>query len=533
MMALLQRNDVVFQKGNFMISVLEYLERTAERCPQKTAVIDEHGSITYAQWVKSAQRIGSTLCILGGCGEGKPVPVLMEKGIAALQSFFGIAYAGSFYVLMNPQLPKSRLQEMLKILEAETLITDTSHRALARELGAARILLVEELLNLPADPVRLQRVRRQVTDVYPLYANFTSGSTGIPKAVLVGHRSVIDFTDVFTDLFHMDETDVIGNQAPFDFDVSVKDIYSAVAVGATLVIIPRHLFSSPANLLDFICEHRITTMIWAVSALCLITSFHGLDYRVPETVKKILFSGEVMPEKHLKLWMKYLPGTEFVNLYGPTEITCNCTYHRIDRNRDYEGRIPVGRAFPNEKVFLLNEKNQLVTKAGEVGEICVSGTALALGYYGNREQTAGSFVQNPLNDKYYERIYRSGDLGYFNEQGELFFCGRKDFQIKHMGHRVELEEIEALMMKVPGVSRACCVFDRNRSRLYAAYMGEVPEKELFGEISVRLPVFMVPRKLIRMDQFPMSKNGKIDRARVLEMLTAVGRTEKKKQEGSV
>ena len=361
----------------------------------------------------------------------------------------------------------------------------------------------------------LENIRSKAIDTDPLYANFTSGSTGVPKGVVVSHRSVIDFIRVFTGLFDFSEMDIIGNQAPFDFDVSVKDIYSSIRMGATLVIIPRKYFSKPVELLDFICEKKITTMTWAVSALCLITTFHGLDYKVPETVNKILYSGEVMPLKHLKEWMSHLPNTKFVNVYGPTEITCNCTYHIIDRDRDYEGGVPVGKAFPNEHVFLLAEDNTEVTDTDVAGEICVRGTALALGYYRAKEQTDKSFVQNPLNDAYIDMIYRTGDLGKYNEAGEIVFCGRKDFQIKHMGHRIELEEVEAAMAKIEGIERVCCVFDEAKSKLYGFYIGDMDKKELHKRMSEKLPAFMIPNALRKVEEMPLTKNGKIDRKLLL------------------
>ena len=320
--------------------------------------------------------------------------------------------------------------------------------------------------------------------------------------------------------------DIIGNQAPFDFDVSVKDIYSSIKTGATLLIIPRKLFSMPSKLLDYICENKATTLIWAVSALCLITTFHGLDYKVPTTINKILFSGEVMPIKHLKEWIKHLPEAMYVNLYGPTEITCNCTYHIINKNTEYEKQIPAGKSFDNEQVFLLDEKNQQITKAKEIGEICVKGTALALGYYNDLKQTREKFIQNPANEKYNDLIYKTGDLGYFDETGDLYFCGRKDFQIKHMGHRIELEEIERAMEKIEKVERACCIYREEKSKIYGFYIGEITKIELHDKLKETLPIYMLPNVLTKLEEMPVTKNGKIDRKQLKLFITEKGKNEK-------
>ena len=499
-----------------MKNVLEYLEASASRRPEKTAVIDERGQLSYEALLSRSRRMGSALA--ERTSARRPVPVLMDKSADTLCAFFGIAYAGCFYVLLNPELPQARLEQVLAVLGADWLVTDEAHLALAETLfPAQQVLRVEELAQHEVDLPRLEEIRAAMLDLDPLYANFTSGSTGVPKGVVVGHRSVLDFIDVFTGLFSITEADIIGNQAPFDFDVSVKDIYSAMAVGGTLVIIPRRLFSLPTGLLDFICDHQVTTMIWAVSALCLISTFHGLDYRVPETVNKVLFSGEVMPMKHLNSWMEYLPQARFVNLYGPTEITCNCTYHIIDRGADYPDGIPIGRAFPNEQVFLLDEENHLITAPEINGELCVRGTCLALGYYNAPEQTAAHFTQNPLNPSFQERIYRTGDLAHYGPDGNLYFAGRKDFQIKHMGHRIELEEIERAMAEVPGVERGCCLFDQRRSKLLGFYVGAPDKKEVHRILAQRLPQFMIPGSLTQLEQMPMTKNGKIDRKALAEL----------------
>ena len=498
-----------------MTNLLEYLERSAQLYPEKPALVDEQQSITFAQALENSRRVGSSLAL--SLTRGQPVAVYMEKSVENLCAFWGIVYAGGFYVSFNTQLPTSRLQQMQSVLQAPFVITDEEHRAELEEVFPPhRILLYRDLVKSAVDRALLTQIRQRHVDTDPLYANFTSGSTGVPKAVVVGHRSTLDFIDHFCPIFSITQKDIIANQAPFDFDVSVKDIYSALATGATLVLVPRPLFSQPQQLLDFLCEHRATTLIWAVSALCLISTVHGLDYRTPETVNKVLFSGEVMPAKHLKIWMEHLPRAQFVNLYGPTEITCNCTYHIIDRERSYPDGIPMGQAFPNEDVFLLDGDDQLVTSPNVVGEVCVRGSALALGYYRNPEQTAAAFPNNPLNPCYPQRIYRTGDLARYSTLGELHFCGRKDFQIKHMGHRIELEEIERAVSNLPGVHRCCCVFHSEKHRLYAFYQGDLTPKELRLQLLPTLPPYMIPNVFRQVDQFPLNKNGKIDRTLLMK-----------------
>lgn len=498
-----------------MTNILEYLERSAHQFPEKPALVDERQAVTFAQALDASKRIGSSLSL--SLSKGQPVAVYMEKSVENLCAFWGIVYAGGFYVSFNTQLPTSRLKQMQSVLQAPFVITDEEHRgALEEVFPPHRILLYQDLVKSAVDHAQLARIRQRHVDTDPLYANFTSGSTGVPKAVVVGHRSTLDFIDHFCPIFSITQADVIANQAPFDFDVSVKDIYSALSTGATLVLVPRPLFSQPQQLLDFLCEHKATTLIWAVSALCLITTVHGLDYRTPETVNKVLFSGEVMPAKHLKIWMEHLPEAQFVNLYGPTEITCNCTYHIIDRTRSYPDGIPMGQAFPNEDVFLLDGEDQLVTAPNVVGEVCVRGSALALGYYRNGEQTAKAFPDNPLNPSYPERIYRTGDLARYSTLGELHFCGRKDFQIKHMGHRIELEEIERAVSNLPGVHRCCCVFHNEKHRLYAFYQGDLTPKELRLQLMPTLPPYMIPNVFRQVDQFPLNKNGKIDRTLLMK-----------------
>ena len=510
-------------KDNYIHNILELLERSAERFPDRPAFGDPEKDISFRELVRKARAAGELLA--ADVPSESPVAFYLEKSVDAVTAMFGAVYAGGFYSFIDVRQPAARAQKVLDVLEPAVLITDEENAEKAEELsfGGRRILLKDLLeqagkilsgQEAPLSPV-LARIRSAMTDTAPLYVNFTSGSTGTPKGVAVCHRSVIEFIAHFAPLFQVTEEDIFGNQAPFDFDVSVKDIYSGLYTGAKVQIIPREYFSNPTQLMDYLCEKKTTILIWAVSAMCFVSIMNALDYRIPETVRAVGFSGEVMPIKQLNVWKKYLPDAMYVNLYGPTEITCNCTYYVLDPGKEYglEEVIPAGTAFENEKVFLLDEENQEVDPSdlsGE-GEICVGGTCVALGYYRDPERTAAAFVQNPLNDRYPERIYRTGDIGRYDADGNLVYVSRKDFQIKHLGHRIELGEVEADTMARDGVSRACCIYDAKKKRLILFYTGERDKKDLEKELKEILPPFMVPNKTIRLEEMPLNKNGKIDR----------------------
>lgn len=550
---------------DIMKNILEYLEQSAQKYPDKIAVKDTTCAYTYEQLQKKARYIGSRLA--KHTIPKHPVCVFADKSADTLAVFFGIIYAGCFYTLVDPSFPEARIQSMLSVLEPDVIVDGSSAPEKLAACGCTeRVIRMETLVHglkvectnsedtdnvvqtgrdgttgpmnqqkelcavdeidsgetgyadrqmglSEIENVRLQEIRESMIDTDPLYCNFTSGSTGTPKGVLVAHRSVIEFIDQFTEIFDITKADVIGNQAPFDFDVSVKDIYSAMKVGATLVVIPKAYFMFPNSVVDMLDENHVTTLIWAVSALCLLNRLHGLKHKVPADINKILFSGEAMPIRQLHAWQSCYPDATFVNLYGPTEITCNCTYHILEREYTEEEKLPIGIPFPNERVFLLDEDDQLIEpgSVGKIGELCVAGTTLALGYYRNVAATAKAFVANPLNADYPETIYRTGDLASYGGNGLLYFAGRKDFQIKHMGHRIELEEIEHALATIPEIEGAACFYDREKNKVVACYIGIDDKKYLITAMKKKVPDYMVPNVFCKVDMLPLNKNGKTDK----------------------
>lgn len=492
-----------------MKNVLEYLDNAAVRFPNKLAAKDEKTECTYEELWEKSRQIGTY--VSKRVSLRKPVVVFMEKGVEALQIFMGIVSAGDFYVLVDPNFPVQRIQQILDVLQPELVITKVEYREKLTEAKYRGEVAEYCEMNCKEDSQLLADIRKQSLDTDPLYGIFTSGSTGVPKGVVICHRSVIDFIDCFTEIFQITEQDVIGNQAPFDFDVSVKDIYSCLKTGATLVIIPKSYFMFPNYVVDMLEDNKVTTLIWAVSALCLLNRLHGLKYKVPSAINKIMFSGEMMPIKQLNQWKSYYPDAMFVNLYGPTEITCNCTYYIVDREFSEEEKLPMGVPFPNERVFLLDEEDNEIKESGKTGEVCVAGTALAMGYYNNPEVTSKVFTQNPLNSHYPELIYRTGDLAHYSVDGQMYFAGRKDFQIKHMGHRIELEEIDTVLNSLCGIERACTFFDEKKNKVVAFYVGDADKRGIIDVMKTKVPEFMVPNIFLQVDEMPLTKNGKIDR----------------------
>lgn len=489
--------------------VLDYLDHIVTQKPEKTAFSNGEDALTFAQVYEQSRAVGTFLHNQGVYY--KPVVVFMNKHPREIAAFFGVIAAGDFYVPIDEEMPASRIQLILENVQAEVLICDALTRKIAENFDfGGKVVLYDEICRTEIDDDALQQIRRRAIDTDPIYIVFTSGSTGVPKGVAACHRSVIDYIEQLSEVLEFDEDTVFGNQTPLYFDACLKELYPTLKFGATTYLIPRELFMLPVKLVEFLNEHGINTICWVVSALTMISAFGTFQTVTPRHLRTVAFGSEVFPIKQFAAWRAVLPQAKFVNLYGPTEGTGMCCYYKVERDFEPGEAIPIGGPFPNTDILLLNEQNQRAGQ-GETGEICIRGTSLTLGYYNNFEKTSEVFVQNPLNTAYPELIYRTGDLGRYNERGELMFISRKDYQIKHMGHRIELGEIEVSANMVEGVRLSGCIYDDIKGKIVLYYVGTIEDKELAAELRSRLPRYMIPNRMIRLEQMPLTANGKIDR----------------------
>ena len=498
-------------------NVLRYLERDAQEFPDKLALADESHKLTYREYLCAAQTIGTYLASHVAKGQTRrPVAVLIDRNVYSVLAFMGCLYSGNFYVPVDPSMPAERVRLILDSVSPLCLLD-------ARESGKpwdGAVKVTDMLEDGTAEPELMKRMLDQTIDLDPLYAIFTSGSTGVPKGVLISHRSAMNMAESFGERFGFDGELVFGNQAPFDFDVSVKDIYNALRCGARLEIIPKRLFMLPVMLMQYLYEREVNTIIWAVSALRIVANFKTLDnLETLPKLKNVMFSGEVMPVKALNYWMDHVPDARYVNLYGPTEITCNCTCFEITRRFADAETLPIGRALPNYRVFLRNEAGEIFATPNVEGELCVEGTGVALGYWGEPERTRKAFIQHPAVTGYRNVVYATGDMAYYNEDGDLVFASRKDFQIKHMGHRIELGEIETALNAISFIDVACCVYNAEDEKIVCFYQSSNQNvKDIVAELGKYLPKYMWPNQYICLEQMPLNKNGKIDRQMLLQRI---------------
>lgn len=504
-----------------LVTVLDYVDYAAENYPNKIAFVEGENSITFS---KFRQRIlGRTSGVLRQMKQEymqhRPIVLMQQKGIDELISFMAVAWTGNIYVPFDTEAPNERLIKMIDLLDPIMIIADEKNYERTKEVsGNIDVYLNDDLDdNEVIDLGWLSQIRKKIIDTDPLYIICTSGSTGMPKGVVVSHRAVIDFTEESSERMEFSLNEKYISQVPFYFDVSVLDIYCTLRNAAELHIVPKQYYTFPIKIMRYIEENQINALIWVPSALVLVANLKVLDKVDVGCLKKIMFCGEVMPNKQLNIWRKAVPSACFVNYYGPAEATCASTYYIVDRKFADNEPLPIGKPANNTGILILNDKDQ-IAKDGEIGELCILGSGLALGYYKDEEKTHKVFIQNPLNNLYREIIYRTGDLVKMNEYGEMLYMGRKDFQIKHMGYRIELGEIETAVSGIENIYMNCCLYDNIEKNIVLFYKGDLEEKEIMDALRNKIPYYMLPRTVIRVSNMPLNANGKIDRVKLKEYI---------------
>lgn len=497
--------------------VLDYLDETVKRVPDKVAFANESDAYTFREVYETTHSVGTYLHQEGCYREA--VVVFMEKHPKTIMAFYGVIASGCYYVPIDEEMPQNRIDLILENCKPKIIICDDTTIEKAKSFQyQTKLVLFDDIWKTPSDEQAIKEIHDKALDTDPIYIVFTSGSTGVPKGVVACHRSVLDYIEQLSETMGFNEDTIFGNQTPLYFDACLKEIYPTLKFGATTYIIPHSLFMFPIKLVEFLNEKKINTICWVVSALTMISAFKTFDKVVPEYLHTIAFGSEVFPIKQFKIWRSVLPNAKFTNLYGPTEGTGMCCYYHVDRDFELDEVIPIGVPFKNTEILLLNEKDELV-KDGEVGEMCIRGTSVTLGYFNNPEKTKESFVQNPLNHAYPEIIYRTGDLGKRNERGELLFVSRKDYQIKHMGHRIELGEIEANTNALDEIKISGCIYDSEKGKIVLYYVGDITPAELLNKLKDRLPRYMIPNKVNQLENMVFTANGKIDRVTLKKMYT--------------
>ncbi|MBR2186101.1 MAG: amino acid adenylation domain-containing protein [Lachnospiraceae bacterium] len=472
-------------------SVLEWLEKRAASDPEKTGYSDGERSLSFRELMEKARSVGTYL-LKKDPGPG-PVAVMTGRSVDCIPLFLGAVYAGHAYAPVGIDIPEERKEKILKRLNPSCVTGKED---------------MEEAFMTAEDEELLKSVRDKAAVTDPLYIIFTSGSSGDPKGVITSHLSLMNYIEAYSSVMGIGAEDRMAAQSPLDYIAAIRDIYVPLLTWAYDVLIHKEYFMQPDVLVRCLNENRISCIGWSTSAMTVLSKLSVFKGGKPEFINKVCFSGSVMPGSVLREWQEAMPGALFVNQYGPTETTASCTYYKLDHLAENDETVPIGKPYDNYRIFLLSEEGSPV-KDGEEGEIAVSGVGVTDGYINDPDRTAAAFMQNPLNDSYNERIYKTGDIGVIREDGMLMYRGRRDRQIKYMGHRVELDEIESAAASF-GVTECAALYDPEKELIWFFYGGNMSVKDLSIGLRKILPGFMVPRKIKNIPDIPRLPNGKTD-----------------------
>ena len=477
-------------------NVLDFLETSARRLPDKPAFVSERRTLTFAQLLERSRRVGSAVCARARAG--RPVAVVMsDRDAHTVAALLGVLYAGCCYAPLDANMPSERLRDILERLSPEVVLVDAQTRAAAEAAGGWPLLDFAEAARAALNTQALLERRAAARAEDALSILFTSGSTGAPKGVVQTQGAYLAYARATIEKYGFTGEDVFGNQSPFFYANSIIDIYPPLALGATVHILPARALAFPASYV------RVAEA-GALKEGCL------------PRLKYIILSGEAARWETLEAWLRAAPNAGAWNFYGSTEAFSVAVW-RLDRRFDVGEVIPVGPPFAQARLLFFDEQGRSVPP-GAGGSMLVSSPWVASGYFGDAERTQESFVYDPLGVGEGRRYYRTGDEGRINEEGQLVILGRKDNQFKRGGYRMELGEVEAALRAVPGWRDGCALFDAASGRLCVFWTGALSQAELKRELRKRLPRYAVPDTYIHVDGLPHTATMKLDRRALRALL---------------
>ena len=497
------------RKGcEYLQNVLDYLDASCEAFPDCVAVSDGTAELTFTQLRRMAWGLAALLTEKGM--GGRAVGLYAQRKAQVIAAMLGCAAAGSCYVPLNPDAPADKTGKILRHAGIGLILGfgDNEYDGAAEGCEYLRVDGVFPVSD--TDP----GISAQGTD--PLYIIYTSGSTGEPKGIRKSHGSVVDFVEAYVRELGFTHDEILGNQTPFCFDASAKDIYLMLRTGARMEIIPSDKFIFPVKLIEYLNEKKITFISWVPSALAIVARLRTFRDILPTTLRRVAFVGEVFPIKDLEAWRAALPEIEYINLYGSSELAGVAALYHIPKEGALPASLPIGKPLSNSRIYLW-EDGKLVP---DRGEMLVASGALADEYIHDPEKTAATFEIMDI-DGTPTRVLHTGDWARYDEDGNLVFLARSDAQIKYKGYRIELGEIEAALNGLDFIGRACVLYNAEKERITAFVTSDRPElklRELNAALEGRLVDYMLPRRLVVLKDMPLNANGKIDRPYLKTML---------------
>ncbi|MGE5632574.1 MAG: non-ribosomal peptide synthetase [Caulobacteraceae bacterium] len=497
------------------IAIHELFEMQVEKNPKDIAAFFGEDSLTYEELNNKANCIADIL-ISKGVRRNTIVGILVERSLEMIIGIYGILKAGGAYLPICPTNPEKRIEYILGYSNVGILLTQDKFKDMVKING--EIISLDDKNNYKAACSNPKVVSKSQDMVYVI---FTSGTTGNPKGTMISHRSLVNRLNWMQKKYPLNREDVLLQKTPFEFDVSVWEIFWWSIVGARLCLLKPGHEKFPQTIVDVVEKKHISVIHFVPSMLYVFLRYIENSDEVSKlsSLKRVFCSGEALTVSHVKMFNSTLykvNSTLLTNLYGPTEATIDVSYYDCPTNDDFY-KIPIGKPIDNIKLLIID--NDKLQPIGQDGEICISGDGLAIGYLYNEELTRRKFVDNPFVQG--EKIYKTGDIGRWLPDGNIEYIGRLDHQIKIRGMRIELEEIEQKIIEFkPDIE--CVVIAQKLSdtivniKAYLVSKEKIDIEELKGYLKELLPVHMIPNTFIELEHMPLSPNGKIDRKKLLD-----------------